>query len=280
MELNGTFAALQSTRLPASRDATAVAVGRSLAETGRRLLLVPYRRERVELPPVLVVGEHRFDVVDDLVEFTGLPPETVRSLIARRIENFRTEWLQLPDELRDDRWFYLSSRTYLFANAVHFHDAPQSIDEIAQLLSPGARVLDFGGGTGNLSLALAARGFRVDYRDLSALQAEFMRYRLQRYGLQDRVEILDSWAELPSDAYAAVCAFDVLEHLPDLPRVVRQIAASLREGGLLLDTPTFAITIANPMHHEDPGLEGLLAEHRIALEQTLPAFRVWKKSSA
>jgi 2-polyprenyl-3-methyl-5-hydroxy-6-metoxy-1,4-benzoquinol methylase len=231
------------------------------------------------VPAPLVAGEHRFDVVDDLVEFTALPSETVRTLVARRIENYRTEWMELPAELRDDRWFYLSSSTYLFANAVHFHDSPRILDEVVALLPPDGQVLDFGGGTGNLSLALAARGFHVHYSELSAVQSEFMRYRLQRHGLRERVEILDSWAKLPVGAYAAVCAFDVLEHLPDLPRVVEEIAASLLDGGLLLDTPTFAVTLANPMHHEDPGLEGLLGEQGIILERTLPDFRVWKKQT-
>ena len=41
-------------------------------------------------------------------------------------------------------------------NAVHFHDVPTLIDDIVGVLPPMARVLDFGGGTGNLSLALAA----------------------------------------------------------------------------------------------------------------------------
>ena len=275
--LRNAGANLRRGRLPAARDAAAVAVGRSLATTGRRFLLAPYRQERVDLPPPLVAGEHRFDVVEDLVEFTALPPETVRTLIARRIENFRTEWLQLPVELRDDRWFYLSSRTYLFANAVHFHESPAVVDALAEALRPGGKVLDFGGGTGNLALALAARGFRVDYRELSAVQKDFVRFRVQRHGLQDRVGILDGWAELPAGTYDAVCAFDVLEHLPDLPRAVGQIAASLADGGILVDTPSFGADLSNPMHHEDPGLDRLLAGHGIVLERSLPYFRVWAK---
>jgi SAM-dependent methyltransferase len=264
-------------RLPMARDTTAVAVGSSLSERARRLLLFPYRNERVDLPPPLLVGERRFDVVADLREFTALQPASVHALIARRIENFRTEWLQLPAPLRDDRWFYLSSRMYLFANAVHFHEAPEVIDEIAALLPPGGHVLDFGGGTGNLALALAAHGFRVDYRELSALQKEFARFRVHRYGLQERVEILDSWSELPPKEYDAVCAFDVLEHLPDLAHVVEKLAPSLAEGGVLIDTPSFGAGPSNPMHYEDPGLGSLLANHGLVLDRTSPAFRVWAK---
>jgi methyltransferase family protein len=254
---------LKDQRLPAARNLTAVAAGASLSAGARKLLLLPYRSERVNLPLPLDVEGHCFDVVQDLVEFTALPPEHVRDLIARRPENFRTEWLQWPPELRDDRWFYLSSRMYLFANAPHFYEAPEVIDEVAGLLPGGARVLDFGGGTGNLSLALAARGFVVHYHELSALQKDFARFRTQRHGLRDRVEILDSWEELPPAHYDAICAFDVFEHLPDLPKVV--------------DPPSFSIGLANPMHHEDPGLTSLLTAQGFVLERTRPAFRVWTK---
>ena len=271
------YADLKDRRIPTARDTTAIAVGRSFSAGGRKLLLVPYRAERVDLPPPLVAGDHRFDVVQDLVEFTSLAPETVHALIARRIENFRTEWLQQPATLRDDHWFYLSSHTYLFANAVHFHDTPDVIEEISSLLSPGARVLDFGGGTGNLALALAARGFRIEYRELSALQRDFTRFRVQRHELQEHVSILDSWSALPAESYDAVCAFDVMEHLPDLPRTVEQIASALVEGGLFIDTPSFSVGIFNPMHHEDPGLESLLHKHGLVLDRTFPAFRVWAK---
>jgi hypothetical protein len=275
--LSGAFAELKERRMPAARDSAAIALGASLTEGGRRLLRVPYRDERVPLPEPLVVGDHRFDVADDLVRFTSLPLEQVHVLLARRIEDFRTEWLQWPAPLRSDRWVYLSSRMYLFANAVHFHDAPEVVGELAALLPPGATVLDFGGGTGNLSLALAARGLRVHYRELSSLQKDFMRFRLHRHRLQEQVEILDCWAGLPSGRYDAVFAFDVFEHLPDLAQVVEEVAASLVDGGVLVDTPSFSLGLANPMHHEDPGLASMLAGHGLVLDRTLPDYRVWVK---
>ena len=187
--------------------------------------------------------------------------------------------MQLPAALRDDCWYYLSSRMYLFANAHHFHEAPATVDEVAAWLPPGGRILDFGGGTGNLSLALAARGFRVEYHELSALQKDFTRFRTQRHGLQENLEILDSWTPLPSGHYDAICAFDVFEHLPELAQTVERLVAALAEGGILIDTPSFSVGLANPMHHEDPGLASILSEHGFALDRTVPAFRVWAKRS-
>lgn len=271
------LSALTGERLPGARDAAAVAIGASLSDRARRLLLAPYRRESVASPAPLVAGGHCFDVVEDLVEFTSLSRNEVHELIARRIENFRTEWLQWPASLRADGWFYLSSRTYLFANAIHFHDAPALVDDVAAALPPGGQILDLGGGTANLTLALAARGFDVDYHELSALQKEFARYRVEKHGLDARVRILDSWAELPAERYDGVCAVDVLEHLPDLATVVGRIAAALVTGGVLIDASSFGAGLANPMHHEDPGLDGLLASEGLVLTRTVPVFRVWMK---
>lgn len=264
-------------KLPAARDSASVAGGTLLARGARRLLLIPYRQERVDVPPPLVIGGHRFDVVDDLVGFTSLPRESVNALLTRRVENFRTEWLQTPATLRSDDWFYLSSRMYLFGNAVHFHDSRWLIDEIVSFLPRGGPILDFGGGTGNLALALAALGFQVDYRELSALQKEFARYRIRRCGLEDRISVLDTWEQLQTDRYAGVCAWDVFEHLPDLAKAVESFAASLIDGGVLIGTPTFAQGLSNPMHHEDPGLDSLLAENDLVLQHSHPMYGVWKK---
>jgi SAM-dependent methyltransferase len=258
-------------------EEAASVTGGWLARRAAALMLYPFRHEQVAVPVPLEAGESRFDVVDDLVRFTSLTREQVLALVSREHENFRVEWLALPPELRDDTWFYLSSRTYLFANAIHVHDSPQIVDDVASLVPPGGKVLEFGGGTGNLSLALAARGLLVDYLELSALQKDFVRFRVGLHGLEGEVSVLDWWAPLAADAYGVICGFDVFEHLPDLPTTLDRIVAALAPGGALAESSPFFVSLSNPMHHEDPGFDDMLRARGLELSKVAYDHRVWRK---
>ena len=149
----------------------------------------------------MVVGEHTFDVIDDLRRYTGLDAGQVQDLVARRTDSFRAEWLLTPSEHRIDDWFYLSSGTYLFGNAIH--DPRPVLETLTRVCGSGGRVLDFGGGSGNLALALAAAGWSVDYLERSALQKDFVAFRVDRYGLGDRLRILNAWDRLPTASTAS-----------------------------------------------------------------------------
>ncbi len=272
--------ARERVRAEHAADEAASRTGRWLSQRATALMLYPYRAEQIDVPVPIESGEHRFDVVDDLVRFTSLTREQTLALMSRRLENFRVEWLALRPGLRDDTWFYLSSRTYLFANAIHFHDSPELVDEVAALVPRDGRVLEFGGGTGNLSLALAARGLDVDYLELSALQKDFVRFRMGLHGLEDRMSVLDWWASLHSEAYDVVCAFDVFEHVSDLSSTLNRIVPTLAAGGALVESSPFFVSLSNPMHHEDPGFDDLLRAHGLELSKTAPDHRVWRRAAA
>lgn len=260
----------------------AIAAGAMLVRSGTQLLLYPHHSEDVELPQPLTSGGRTFDVVEDLEQYTGLSGVHVRSLLKRRMESFRTEWFSFPPTLREDTWYYRSSRLYLFANAVHIHDTPALLQTIASAAPPKGRILEFGGGTGNLTLALAAQGFRMDYVDLSALQKDFVRFRASKHGLRDHVSVLDSWQSLPGAAYDMVVALDVLEHLPDLRGVLEgELLPSLAPGGILVEQSPFLRTVSNPMHHlDDDGLDSILVAHGLELISEQPLCRIWQSRDA
>lgn len=101
-----------------------------------------------------------------------------------------------------------------------------------------APVLDFGGGAGGLTLALAERGFACEYADVPGKLSEFFRWRLARRQLS--VPVLDATQPLSSHRYGAVLAVDVLEHVPDLAATLRQLKKTLAPSGRLIGTHSFS----------------------------------------
>ncbi|MBI4313680.1 MAG: methyltransferase domain-containing protein [Candidatus Omnitrophica bacterium] len=115
-------------------------------------------------------------------------------------------------------------------------------------LSP---VLDFGGGGGGITLALAASGISCEYADVPGKLTEFVRWRLAQRRFS--IPIHDATRPLPSKRYRAVLGIDVLEHVPDLAATLRQLKSALvprlpdgQGGGWLIATHSF--TDQDPLH--------------------------------
>jgi hypothetical protein len=265
----------------ARRAELTVRLGGSLGQAGRLVVLQAYRGEEVALPAQLVIGDTKFDILDDLTTYSGLPRATVDSLVRRELDSFRAEWYLTPDALRFDDWFYRATNAYLFGNSVHLYENPELLAVIVRSCGENGRALEFGGGTGNLALALAAVGWSVDYLERSALQKDFVAFRVDKYGLGDRVRILDDWRPLDREAYDLVCAIDVLEHVDDLRSLlVERLIPSIRGSGFLAESSPFVRNVSNPMHHEHDGLEGLLTDGGFRVQVDTPECRVWHRSEA
>lgn len=115
----------------------------------------------------------------------------------------------------------------------HYADADQamyldSARMLRELLPPGARVLDYGCGTGAFLEALRAV-------DLVPVGVEFDHDAAQAASRRSRSEVqtVDAFWSGPSTSFDAVHLGDVLEHLPDPAAVLRQLLTRLRPGGVL-----------------------------------------------
>ena len=82
--------------------------------------------------------------------------------------------------------------------------------ELARHVPPGSRLLDYGCGIGSDGLLLLEAGYRVEFADFDNPSTEFLRWRLERRGLDAPVHDLDK--EVP-DGFDAAYAFDVIEHV-------------------------------------------------------------------
>jgi SAM-dependent methyltransferase len=94
---------------------------------------------------------------------------------------------------------------------------------------PGPDVLDAGAGQGTLSAKLAELGFEVTSTDASAAAVAVLRERGLRRALEADVTSLP----FGDESFDAVVLGEVLEHVEDDRRALREVARVLRPGGVL-----------------------------------------------
>ena len=111
---------------------------------------------------------------------------------------------------------------------------------VSDCLEPGARVLDFGGGTGSLMCQFVARGFDCSVIDYSPQAIE---------GVSRLGKTLDELDE--SARFDMIVASHVIEHVPDPLDTVRGLAARLAEGGSLYIEVPFEL-LGGPPNRRDP----------------------------
>jgi SAM-dependent methyltransferase len=112
-------------------------------------------------------------------------------------------------------------------------DKDQSFAFIRRYVSPPARLLDIGCGTGRLLFLAKRAGWDVKGLELSPEMAAYVR---ERVGVE--VMVGDFLALDPDpadrDAYDVVCLRHVIEHLPDALGAMARIRALTRPGGYFL----------------------------------------------
>lgn len=100
---------------------------------------------------------------------------------------------------------------------------------------PGARILEFGPGWGNTTLALALLGFQVTCVDIEPRFCELIRRRAALHGVSIDVVNADfHWAESVREPYEAVIFFECFHHAADHRGLLRALHMSLVPEGQIL----------------------------------------------
>jgi SAM-dependent methyltransferase len=145
----------------------------------------------------------------ELREYLGAAFDHTR--LVRWQEQLEEEAAQVGDEAR----LYRTSQAYLYnltAFAMTGTKAPY-LAAVKAVVPPPARVLDVGCGIGSDGLALLDAGYRVEFAEYDNPSAAYLRWRLERRGLDTPIHDLDA-APLPT-GFDVAYAFDVLEHADD-----------------------------------------------------------------
>jgi SAM-dependent methyltransferase len=150
-----------------------------------------------------------------------------RDAVAERAESFRTGF--------DGRRMRDYKGLPIYA-APGLHEAASTL--LGGAVAPGSRVLEFGAGSGAMSLRLADAGYAVTASDL--FRESFKPDHIPFVAADLNGLFAAQWPL----GFDAVMALEIVEHLENPRQVLRQIRALLPPGGrLVLSTPN----IANPV---------------------------------
>src|SRR5262245_42856176 len=116
-------------------------------------------------------------------------------------------------------------------------EIPRTSKQYAIDCVPAGGNLDVGCGSGVNSIALAAKGHRVQGVDLS--EAAIQRYR--KYGFEGRVGNIENGLDYPDSRFDLVFCSEVIEHMTSPEVLVTEMNRVLKPGGVLvLSTPNSA----------------------------------------
>lgn len=131
-----------------------------------------------------------------------------------RLQRYQDQLDAEYEEIGDEQQFYRTSVGYLYnltAFAMSGTKLPY-LEELHRHVPPPARVLDYGCGIGADGLLLLEAGYQVEFADFDNPSVEYLRWRLDRRGLD--APIHDLAKSVPS-GFDAAYAFDVIEHVDD-----------------------------------------------------------------
>ena len=114
-------------------------------------------------------------------------------------------------------------------------------------LKTGTKIVEFGPGWGNTTIALAMMGFDVTAVDIEKNFCDLIKRRAENHGVDIEVINADfSWIEQIKDPVDAILFFESFHHASDHVRIIKALKNSVKEGGKVLFaaepiTPDFPI---------------------------------------
>lgn len=141
------------------------------------------------------------------------------------------------------------------------------------------KILDFGGGAGDLCIELAKHNLDVTYCDIGENLYNFSKWRFEKRNLPikmvkgiDRIQIRD---------YDCIFSFDAFEHLKDLPAALKMLVSYLRPGGSLVFSGAFS---GGTLHLEEndkynnlSNLDFLMKDCGLIFQDKFAQFYFYKK---
>lgn len=188
------------------------------------------------------------EIINDLTEYFNLNQREVGWLLKSGSRLNTDFWYILnPKTEKEIEEFYKIIPFYVFELVFWHGKRTQHIlrSEIIKLTK--GKVLDYGGGIGDLSIDLSKKGFIVDYADVYGNTFEFAKWLFQKKDYN--IKMIDLNKEKLSKKYNTIICIDVIEHIVNAKTVLKNLVAHLENNGSLIITNLNAPVLEeHPMH--------------------------------
>jgi SAM-dependent methyltransferase len=154
--------------------------------------------------------------------------------------------------------FYKQSDSFVYELLV-WHHTPGRVKyraevnrRIGRLLPEGGRILCLGDGIGYDSYSMASSNPSIEEIvsfEFESHSSDFAKKMFEDAELVDRVKIVNQLSELEGAKFELILCFDVLEHVPDPPAMIQEIASYLTYGGHAFISEAFSeVEPTRPTH--------------------------------
>jgi len=148
-----------------------------------------------------------------------------------RLRGWQRTLEEETEQITDEATLYRTSEAYLY-NLTAFAMTGTKLPYLLALLRHvpvGGSLLDYGCGTGSDGLMLLEAGYRVAFADFDNPSTRYLKWRLERRGLEAPFYNLDR--ETVPGGYDGSYAFDVIEHVDDPFRFLSEMESRAKGGG-------------------------------------------------
>lgn len=162
----------------------------------------------------------------------------------------------MPKSEEEVNAFYHLVPFYFFHDLVRFMDGIHhgQADEIIGFNFDN--ILDFGGGSGGMSIAIEKSGKEISYYDTSIICRTWMKWLVDKRKL--KIKVLDKAPEAECHEYGLVVAKDIAEHVIDPGSLYRYFLGIIKPSGKIIfsQVPCCGPEEFAPMHFKVDMVEG------------------------
>lgn len=165
--------------------------------------------------------------------------------VRRAAEDFGVTAHQYDEKMEG---FYRNTDAFVFEGVIGNENPyrrliSNRVIEIIERQFGGAKdvkILDIGGGVGSDCINLAKNEYKnITYFEFDGASCKFAKYRFSKYGIAS-VEIINEPYKIPKNSFDVVISIEVLEHVKDPKRMVKELHSYLEKKGIAIITESFS----------------------------------------